>query len=86
MLQQPRDRRTAALTVVDSRFRGHHPRIIGSAIGILGKELTAKSPPDGHTFLIIGGGFAIKGSMYRKCRLTRSAISQRCRWSAPAAM
>lgn len=38
----------------------------GGANGILGMELTAKSPPDGHTFLIIGGGFAINPSMYRK--------------------
>ena len=32
----------------------------------IGMDLTAKSPPDGHTFLIIGGGFAINPSMYRK--------------------
>jgi tripartite-type tricarboxylate transporter receptor subunit TctC len=38
----------------------------GGANGIIGMDLTAKSPPDGHTFLIIGGGFAINPSMYRK--------------------
>ena len=38
----------------------------GGANGIIGMELTAKSPPDGHTFLIIGGGFAINPSIYRK--------------------
>ncbi len=38
----------------------------GGANGIIGMDLTAKSPPDGHTFLIIGGGFAINPSVYRK--------------------
>ena len=38
----------------------------GGANGIIGMDLTAKSPPDGHTFLIIGGGFVINPSMYRK--------------------
>ena len=38
----------------------------GGANGIIGMYLTAKSPPDGHTFLIIGGGFTIMPSMYRK--------------------
>ena len=38
----------------------------GGANGIIGMDLTAKSPPDGYTFLIIGGGFAINPSMYRK--------------------
>src|SRR6185295_16801495 len=34
--------------------------------GIIGTDLTAKSPPDGHTFLIVGNGFAINASIYRK--------------------
>ncbi len=38
----------------------------GGANGIIGTDLTAKSPPDGHTFLIVGNGFAINPSMYRK--------------------
>lgn len=38
----------------------------GGANGIIGMDLTAKSPSDGHTFLIIGGGFVINPSMYRK--------------------
>jgi len=38
----------------------------GGANGIIGTELTAKSPPDGHTFLIIGNGFAINANIYRK--------------------
>ena len=38
----------------------------GGANGIIGTDLTAKSPPDGHTFLIVGNGFAINASMYRK--------------------
>ena len=38
----------------------------GGANGIIGMDLTAKSPPDGHTLLIIGGGFAVNPSMYRK--------------------
>ncbi len=38
----------------------------GGANGIIGTDLTAKSPPDGHTFLIIGNGFAINASIYRK--------------------
>ena len=38
----------------------------GGANGIIGMDLTAKSPADGHTFLIIGGGFAINPSIYRK--------------------
>ena len=38
----------------------------GGANGIIGTELTAKSPPDGHTFLIVGNGFAINASIYRK--------------------
>ena len=37
----------------------------GGANGIIGMDLTAKSPPDGHTFLIIGGGFTINPSIYR---------------------
>src|SRR4051812_38346305 len=38
----------------------------GGANGIIGTDLTAKSPPDGHTFLIVGNGFAINASIYRK--------------------
>jgi len=38
----------------------------GGANGIIGTELTAKSPPDGHTFLIIGNGFTINPNIYRK--------------------
>jgi tripartite-type tricarboxylate transporter receptor subunit TctC len=38
----------------------------GGANGIIGTELTAKSPPDGHTFLIIGDGFTINPNLYRK--------------------
>ena len=38
----------------------------GGANGIIGTDLTAKSPPDGHTFLIIGNGFAINANIYRK--------------------
>ena len=38
----------------------------GGANGIIGTELTAKSPPDGHTFLIVGNGFASNASMYRR--------------------
>ena len=38
----------------------------GGANGIIGMDLTAKSSPDGHTFLIVGGGFTIMPSMYRK--------------------
>lgn len=38
----------------------------GGANGIIGTDLTAKSPPDGHTFLIIGNGFAINANLYRK--------------------
>jgi len=38
----------------------------GGANGIIGTELLAKSPPDGHTFLIIGNGFAINANIYRK--------------------
>ena len=38
----------------------------GGANGIIGMDLTAKSPPDGHTFLIIGGGFTINPGIYRK--------------------
>jgi len=38
----------------------------GGANGIIGTDLTAKSPPDGHTFLIIGNGFAINPNIYRK--------------------
>jgi len=38
----------------------------GGANGIIGTELTAKSPPDGHTFLIVGNGFAINPNIYRK--------------------
>jgi tripartite-type tricarboxylate transporter receptor subunit TctC len=38
----------------------------GGANGIIGTDLTAKSPPDGYTFLIIGNGFAINASVYRK--------------------
>ncbi len=46
-----------------------HPVVVdnrGGANGIIGMDLTAKAPPDGHTFLIIGGGFAINPSLYRK--------------------
>ena len=38
----------------------------GGANGIIGTDLTAKSPPDGHTFLIVGNGFANNASIYRK--------------------
>jgi tripartite-type tricarboxylate transporter receptor subunit TctC len=38
----------------------------GGANGIIGTDLTAKSPPDGHTFLIVGNGFASNVSIYRK--------------------
>ncbi|MBC7782061.1 MAG: tripartite tricarboxylate transporter substrate binding protein [Proteobacteria bacterium] len=38
----------------------------GGANGIIGTELAAKSPPDGHTFLIVGNGFTINPSIYRK--------------------
>lgn len=38
----------------------------GGANGIIGTDVTAKSPPDGHTFLIVGNGFAINYSIYRK--------------------
>ena len=38
----------------------------GGANGIIGTDLTAKSPPDGHTFLIVGNGFAINPHVYRK--------------------
>ena len=38
----------------------------GGANGIIGTDLTAKSPPDGHTFLIVGNGFAINANLYRK--------------------
>ena len=38
----------------------------GGANGIIGTELTAKSPPDGHTFLIVGNGFTVNPSIYRK--------------------
>jgi tripartite-type tricarboxylate transporter receptor subunit TctC len=38
----------------------------GGANGIIGTDLTAKSPPDGHTFLIVGNGFASNPSIYRK--------------------
>ena len=38
----------------------------GGANGIIGTDLTAKSPPDGHTFLIVGNGFAINPNIYRK--------------------
>jgi tripartite-type tricarboxylate transporter receptor subunit TctC len=31
----------------------------GGANGIIDTDLTAKSPPDGHTFLIVGNGFTI---------------------------
>jgi tripartite-type tricarboxylate transporter receptor subunit TctC len=47
----------------------HQPVVVdnrGGANGIIGTELTAKSPPDGHTFLIVGNGFASNASMYRK--------------------
>jgi tripartite-type tricarboxylate transporter receptor subunit TctC len=33
---------------------------------IVGTDLTAKAPPDGHTLLIVPGGHAINPSMYRK--------------------
>ena len=38
----------------------------GGANGIIGTDLTAKSPPDGHTFLIVGNGFSINPNIYRK--------------------
>ena len=38
----------------------------GGANGIIGTDLVAKSPPDGHTFLIAGNGFVNNVSMYRK--------------------
>ena len=38
----------------------------GGANGIIGTDLAAKSPPDGHTFLIVGNGFAINPNLYRK--------------------
>jgi tripartite-type tricarboxylate transporter receptor subunit TctC len=38
----------------------------GGANGIIGTDLTAKAPPDGHTFLIVGNGFTINPSIYRK--------------------
>ena len=34
----------------------------GGANGIIGTDLAAKSPPDGHTFLIVGNGFTINPS------------------------
>jgi len=38
----------------------------GGANGIIGTELVARSPPDGYTFLIVGNGFTINPSTYRK--------------------
>ncbi len=38
----------------------------GGANGIIGTDLVAKAPPDGHTFLIVGNGFASNPSVYRK--------------------
>ena len=38
----------------------------GGANGIIGTELAAKAPPDGHTFLIVGNSFTVNPSIYRK--------------------
>ena len=47
----------------------HQPVVVdnrGGANGIIGTDLTAKAPPDGHTFLIVGNGFTINPGIYRK--------------------
>ena len=36
----------------------------GGANGIIGTELTAKSLPDGHTFLIVGNGFRSSSGLF----------------------
>ena len=38
----------------------------GGANGIIGTEIVAKAPPDGYTILIVGNGFTINPSLYRK--------------------
>ena len=57
LLAEPMRAALGQPVVVDNR---------GGANGIIGTDLTAKSPPDGHTFLIIGNGFAINANLYRK--------------------
>jgi tripartite-type tricarboxylate transporter receptor subunit TctC len=38
----------------------------GGANTIIGTDIAAKSPPDGHTVLIVPGSFAINASLYKK--------------------